>query len=159
MSVRSSETFAFSNAGPLTTAWALPSSCTSFGSMVTGVARPGLPGVAAFLFNACTYDDMNRDCWPNDYNTLNLDPFHVNTIQYHSPGLACPSAWATAGVVSKENGTIDASGVFASTVFQYLYYINDSTPSTLPLPINNFANNAWTAVLEPTETAIACCPR
>lgn len=159
-SVRTAGTFEFHNIGDLTTTFTAPTSCPSTGIAYQGVEAPGLPGQMMFGVGSCSSADWDAQCTPNGDAAKTLyesvaDSTSTTRAYYgfHSPGLACPSAWETAGIVSFNDGSVDASGVFASTVFQY------STGETTALPRWNFALNALTSVLEPTETAIVCCPR
>lgn len=163
-SIRSAGRFEFQNVGALTTTFTAPSSCPSIDIPWRGLEVPGLPGQMMLGLGSCSSADSDARCTPNGdgvgsmYKSVS-DNGHAFDgkayVEFRSPGLACPSAWETVGVVSAKDGSVDASGAFESTVFRY----DADETTTLALPLSEFALNALTAVLAPTETAIACCPR
>jgi hypothetical protein len=166
-SIRTAGNVVFHNAGPLTTTWSAPSTCSTSGQWIyTGVGYPNKDGLMGQILDSCSPNDSKPDCYPNGDQILEINeslteddwrPYSHNYI--HSPGIHCPAAWETVGVASFKDGTFDGSGIFSSTSFVSREYFGVGEGTMLPTPTRNFVINALTSVLAPTETAIACCPR
>jgi hypothetical protein len=142
------------NNGPLTTTFTAPASCsTAYATIVAPVSDP------AFLQWSAQCDWLPpADCNPSGsairsiYSSANGgNPSADNIIVYHSPGLVCPSGWATVGAARKLSPTSTSiSGAFSlSGEFQ---------PGNNPGFFEPFLD-VVVAALDPSETAVACCPR
>ena len=145
------------NNGPLTTTFTAPASCSTAYNTLIGLKSVGYaPQWAA----QCVYT-APADCNPSG-SALNSiisaadsgsNPASENFIVYHSPGLVCPSGWATVGEASKPNPTsVSVSGAFNESSL-----IPTQTPNNYPFlePYLDIVIGA----LDPSETAIVCCPR
>lgn len=144
--------FTFSNLGPLTTTWTAPASCaTSVGDVRIGVAqRPG-----QYLYDA-SCQTKEYSCVPTGtsaYPALatNLNPTNLFQEAYFSPGLYCPSGWTTAGLASRK-GT-------ASVTWSGLFSPSGAIPTSVAVSIFNDPANVLMQLLDPSETAMICCPR
>ncbi|KAF5570134.1 hypothetical protein FPHYL_1410 [Fusarium phyllophilum] len=74
------------------------------------------------------------------------------TIDYYSPGIACPKGWTTAGILAhgNETGSVVKSGVFTETT--------STTPGVSVTDPNMPLEQVWLNALEPSETLAYCCP-
>ena len=74
------------------------------------------------------------------------------TVGYHSPGLYCPSGWATSGLVSRDKGeAISYSGSAVPTT---------TMDSKSPDPYDyDYQAYLLAKALEPEETMVGSCPR
>ncbi|KAM0281016.1 hypothetical protein ACHAQH_003745 [Verticillium albo-atrum] len=153
--------FEFFNAGPLSTTWTAPSSCSTMPveTIVSGHGHPYISGLFdATPLSSCDPVNSTQNCVPNGdeidaiYEVDNVLDLMTRRHLY-SPGLFCPNDYETAGVVAMINGSARVFGVFTSDGFQY----DQDGPTAFPR--SNFALNALTSALAPTETAVACCPR
>lgn len=150
--------FALTNLGPLTTTFTAPASCsTAYQTLLAPVDYP-----AFFIQWAadCNYLPP-ADCHPygDVFNSMGSsarggNPTANNYIPYQSPGLFCPSNWATVGAATKLNpSSSSTSGVFD---------VWGATPTnTIKHPRSFFQPglDVFLSALDPGETAIACCPR
>lgn len=165
--VRTAGIYAFHNAGALTTTWSAPSGCPTGQSIYTGIGNPNEEGILSKIFDSCPAEEWRPECWPNGEKVIEISEsikeegqLPITFYAYiNSPGFHCPDAWETVGVASFKDGSLDPSGVFASTSFRQLSYDSGDQETTVPTPTRNFVVNALTSVLAPTETAIVCCPR
>ncbi|KAL4923540.1 uncharacterized protein BDV17DRAFT_235173 [Aspergillus undulatus] len=107
------------------------------------------------LYESCPPTTL-PECWPEPTNTNLIDDFlgDQRNIPYYSPGVNCPSGWEAVGTASR-SGDRDASstGIFTVNIL----------PTTgfdwLDDDIRAFGHHdALGALLDPDETAIACCP-
>jgi hypothetical protein len=144
--------FTFSNLGPLTTTWTAPASCaTSAGDVKIGVTQH--PG-KYFYDASCQVKEYN--CVPTGASTdpalaTDLNPTNLFQGAYFSPGLYCPSGWTTAGLASrKENASVTWSGLFSPF---------EAIPTSVDGDIFNDPGNVLMQLLDPSETAMICCPR
>jgi hypothetical protein len=71
-------------------------------------------------------------------------------IVYHSPGLVCPSDWATVGAAAKLSPT--------STSISGAFNLSVAIPAGSNLGFEP-EMDVMLAALEPGETAVLCCPR
>lgn len=148
--------WAFSNWGPLTTTFTAPTSCP----IVTGNVAIGESSLLPnFFYNvdcAPTYDwscapTGTITSLPKAYTALELNPEAGYEGHYFSPGLYCPSGWATVGIASRDGQKpVNSSGVVSPTM---------PVPTSVSAPLPNLAENAFMQLLEPSETAVWCCPR
>jgi hypothetical protein len=144
--------FTFTNLGPLTTTWTAPASCATS----TDVVRIGLTRLPGEAFYDASCQVREYSCVPTGESAdpalaTNLDPTNLFQEAYFSPGLYCPSGWTTAGLASR-NGTASVtwSGLFSPTA---------AIPTTVDGPIFNNPENVLMQLLDPSETAMICCPR
>ncbi|CEJ82930.1 hypothetical protein VHEMI02969 [[Torrubiella] hemipterigena] len=140
------------NAGPLTSTFTPPPSCT----------RPSDHGINIIYGNRtrgwsveCEETPITRVslCKPSESKWLS-EPLHtastdLGTVRYYSPGLACPSGWVTSGVaVVGKDSQVSTSGRAFATDKPWTY------PDYQPLPFASyFVDN-----MEPSETVVFCCP-
>ena len=148
--------FTFTNWGPLTTTWTPPTSCRSVSIETSNlyVAAASAPGINYGLVSCAMPTDF-MGCIPSGTITNKptasswyWDPSKIDQYEPHySPGLNCPSGWGPVGTASR-NGTKTAewNGAFAPVT---------TSPSEL---FPNVANNVFLQVLDPSETAVLCCP-
>ncbi|KAJ5173388.1 hypothetical protein N7492_005981 [Penicillium capsulatum] len=144
--------FTFANYGPVTTTYTPPASCTATdryrlgyvhrNANFYGFAQVGCPSTGAW------------DCVPSGTASATITALEndagerfVGAGGYYSPGLYCPSGWATAGVVARDDSSsLSSSGVLsAPTQLAYLHL--DNTPAML-----------LASLLKPSETIAVCCP-
>ena len=141
---------ALNNLGPLTTTYTAPASCA------TGTARVNIAFLttphALFEYSPdCTGQPVG-DCVPSgaaidSLASAALTTPAANAVFYYSPGLVCPSNWATMGAVAKAaDGKFSTSGAFSATT---------PIPTRFFDPPLNIIMNA----MDPGETAVVCCPR
>lgn len=166
--------FDYLNAGPLTTTFTAPASCTG---------RMGLiPRDTIFeTINAFRVDESCTgpapglsDCWPSgsvvdqDFSTR-----WPPAVYYHSPASLCPAGWTTVGsVVKNEDGHLATSWDFGTQSSRFVSYreaartrtYSTTTSTTNAVMLFNhdpwiYWHARWAAALSPGETGIACCPR
>lgn len=128
------------NNGPLTTTFTAPATCSTAFVMLGLATDP-----AALQWDAQCDWVPPADCNPSGsviqsiVSAQNNNPTAADVIVYHSPGLVCPSGWATVGAAAKLNPTsTSTSGAF-----------NPSVPVL----------DVFLSALDPGETAVLCCPR
>ena len=128
------------NNGPLTTAFTAPATCSTAFVMLGLATDP-----AAVQWDAQCDWVPPADCNPSGsviqsiISAQNNNAAAADVIVYHSPGLVCPSGWATVGAAAKLNPmSTSTSGAF-----------NPSVPLL----------DVFMSALDPGETAILCCPR
>ncbi|KAL4952191.1 hypothetical protein BDW69DRAFT_168275 [Aspergillus filifer] len=108
---------------------------------------------------ATTYDS----CFPEPTNTDLIDDYLNNqrNIPYWSPGVNCPSGWESVGAASR-SGTADpvSTGIFTvNAVPDDPFDIIGGLPDAIEDDLRALGyHDALAALLEPSETAIACCP-
>ncbi|KAH6695479.1 hypothetical protein F5X68DRAFT_272813 [Plectosphaerella plurivora] len=157
--IRTGGWLTWENAGPVTATWSAPESCaTSRGLIHRGPANPPFNSSITINVGKCGEYDAIAECVPNGdkvdeiYKGVDRGVMPI-VSHYYSPASVCPQGWASVGHAAVNNGTATSTGIFAPTVFY------DGSPSTtLDFPYANWIANMFTTVLEPTETAIACCP-
>ncbi|KAJ5820597.1 hypothetical protein N7474_006188 [Penicillium riverlandense] len=146
--------YTFTNLGPLTTIFTPPASCQNRWNV--NIAPSSLPDV--WLADAsCGINAEYWSCRPTGTITdlpsstsYDNNPSLAYQAQYYSPGLYCPSGWHEVGVASRD-GTkpVNWTGIFSP-----------ATP--LPTTNNNFGlnlpANVLMQLLDPSETAVMCCP-
>ncbi|KAF1957617.1 hypothetical protein CC80DRAFT_392581, partial [Byssothecium circinans] len=119
------------NLGPLTTAFALPSHCSRVAISGTNAIR----GQTCRAKGTGTAED-DTGCWPRAtaYPTAAVGASSVQGLGFYSPGVMCPTGYATA-----------CSQVIAT----------GAAPQVTGAPVPNFA---FQFPLIAGETAIGCCP-
>lgn len=105
----------------------------------------------------------NGDCIPEgesidslfqSLSTQRPDPTYQAFI-YHSPGLHCPSGWATVGKAERDaDGQITSSGpAYEAHLIKLETVTTSVAPQVIP-PAQVFAE-----ALDNEETVVLCCPR
>lgn len=150
----------FVNAGPLTTTFTAPESCSTKGA--TALAQ--LDGEEVVLryrlncesegFEDCAPKGESLDSLFHSLSTQRPDPTYQAFI-YHSPGLHCPSGWSTMGTAEK-----DADGQIKTSGEPYdAHNVEYATLTTSRPPMINPAEHIFAEALDNGETAVLCCPR
>ncbi len=150
----SSGSYTFSNLGPLTTTFSAAASCAT-GTDHAAVALVSTPGPEPLLdfsldcsvrpLGSCFPSGPGVDSFASEVQT---NPAAATRIQYFSPGLICPSNWATIGTVGRATGI---GGYTSTGVF--------TAPTPAPTQLFNPSLNILYNAIDPGETAVACCPR
>lgn len=137
----------FQNVGPLTTTFTQPTGCSSNIGLMS--MSQGIPW---YDYSVQCTRDLNIDpaCLPSvtatPTSSVDFDIW-AGYGSYYSPGLYCPSGWATVGVAARDdNKSLSQSGwITVSTSKQSQSF---DLPKTLVA-----------SLLEPRETVAFCCPR
>lgn len=155
-SITTIDGYTFENWGPVTTTFTAPASCaSSTANIEIGLIRND--SAPAFMYNQQCSTIGYWDCIPTGTeskaaftaSTLESNPRIEFEAVYFSPGLYCPSGWATVGIAASESSTLSASGILITTSPTYDPSIPTfKNPATLILEI-----------LDPSETVVMCCPR
>ncbi|KAL4793944.1 hypothetical protein BDV19DRAFT_206929 [Aspergillus venezuelensis] len=108
---------------------------------------------------ATTYDS----CFPEPTNSDLIDDYLNNqrNIPYWSPGVNCPSGWESVGAASRSgDADPESTGIFTvNALSDDPFDILDDLPDPIEDNIRALGyHDALAALLEPSETAIACCP-
>ena len=142
----------FTNFGPVVTPFTPAPSCTELTLGIGHQSSDFFDPIALFECNKRTY----AGCLPYgskvDQNFADSEWDGTFTLQYYSPGLVCPSGWATVGSIVGPYGWESASGIFTKEHFPYVefpYLGHDSIG----------IQDEYVAVLDPSETMVWCCPR
>ncbi|KAJ6014256.1 hypothetical protein N7540_008847 [Penicillium herquei] len=153
-SITVTDGYTFSNWGPLTTTFTPPPSCVT-GTKNVGIAMEARPSAIEYDLQCSSVPDW--DCVPSgtqsDYSkTASIpdpDPSEIFGAAFYSPGLYCPSGWATVGVAARDEKSISASGILSTTAspIYEAYFPEFENPATLIMDL-----------LDPSETAVMCCP-
>lgn len=135
----------FENIGSLTTTFTQPTSCSSNLALMS--MSQGIPW---YEYSVQCTKNLDSACLPSvmatptswvDYDTW------AGHGSYYSPGLYCPSGWATVGVVARDkNKSLSQSG--------YITVPTSTQSQSFDLPETVLAS-----ILEPSETMAFCCPR
>lgn len=142
----------FSNLGPLTTTFTAPSSCSTIAGF-TAVAYKR--AVTDFLYDtSCVVNYDDWDCYPEGSapspTVTIVNPAEAFQYSYFSPGIYCPSGWKTVGVASRDGDqAVTSAGAFA----------NDTVIPTYIAGVFPNPANVLMQALDPSETAVLCCPR
>lgn len=152
------------NAGPLTTTFTAPSSCSTSDYFwgAKGVAFDETNELAYFPLawaGNCDFSFASqRDCLPNG-DKLDKVASVSTHVPYYSPANVCPSGYQTVGIAAMSSGSASISGIFSYDPAD-LYVSPPSTSISFPTtPGSNWFANRLTSALGPQETAVACCPR
>jgi hypothetical protein len=141
------------NNGPLTTTFTAPVACsTAYETMIGAATDPALLLGAA----QCGWLPP-ADCNPSGSVIQSIvssaegsNPTAGMIIVYHSPGLVCPSGWATVGAAAKLNPT--------STSISGAFNQSGAIPTDSSFGFEPELD-IFVAALDPGETAVVCCPR
>lgn len=152
--------------GPLTTTYTAPSSCsTSYNQIAIGQNLTDDESHSTFFFptgNPCGPASSIGNCVPSGtaldqwYTSweANPDPRSAYRVDYYSPGLVCPSGYATVGSATKLDGgavTSSGPGFVLSTALP--------TNAVWLERLQEVAPNVLLQAMDEEETAILCCPR
>ncbi|KAL4912976.1 hypothetical protein BDW62DRAFT_8670 [Aspergillus aurantiobrunneus] len=136
------------NWGPAPSTW--DPSCTAASDIY--FADNDVPEAPLF-FQACPTDTIDQ-CWPEPTNSALVDDFLSNrrNAPYWSPGVNCPSGWESVGAASRpSDGDVTSTGIFTVNAVPTAPWGDDDA-------IAIGFRGALGEVLDPSETAIACCP-
>ncbi|KAL4779842.1 hypothetical protein BJX76DRAFT_361393 [Aspergillus varians] len=139
------------NWGSAPSAWPSASSCTASNDVF--FADEDMPSVPLIL-ESCPTDTID-DCWPTPTSSDLVNNYLANrrNVPYWSPGVQCPSGWESVGAASRpSSGSITTTGIFTIGAIPTNRW-DDDDPFALE------SQGALAAVLDPSETAIGCCPR
>lgn len=143
------------NLGPLVTQFTPAPSCSEPSNLA--VATQASDGLRLFGFPECNLTASAAGCFPDGskidelWNPTVTD--FINTLVYHSPGIACLSGWTTAGSIVGPSGWDSAAGFFTRRHFPY----RGNGSNTLPDELRAF--DQYVGALDPSETLVHCCPR
>lgn len=156
------------NLGPLTTTWTAPTSCASAPiSVQLAYATNYKDGVAMWWDNCDVRTDIYDECMPSAppanqewaSRQAELNPQRLDFQLYHSPGIACPADWFTAGLAIKEGpSSYTVNGSFADPTFTRTFPTRTTTMSRIT-PGFRPSNEIFLSAMEVSETAVICCPR
>lgn len=113
-----------------------------------------IPSIPA-MFESCPATTLD-DCGPRPTNSDLVDDFlsDQRNIPYWSPGVRCPSGWTSVGAASRpSDGQVSTTGIFTVDALPTGTWSDDDNGD-----IALGAQGALGALLDPSETAIACCP-
>jgi hypothetical protein len=146
--------YSLTNNGPLTTTFTAPASCsTAYETMLGAATDP------TFLQWEAQCEWLPpADCNPSGSAIQSIDssaeggnPTAGMIIVYHSPGLVCPSGWATVGAAAKLNPTSTSiSGAFNQSA---------AIPTDYQSGFFEPELDVFLEALDPGEIAVVCCPR
>lgn len=145
--------FTFQNYGPLTTTFTAPWSCDTTDRVIYGWVDDNGLDLYHGGRSQCTKSEF-AECYPSATADVTATTSYdrtwyrwSGTQAYYSPGLYCPSGWATVGIAAvNDKKDISTSGVLSystSTPYETFVY-----PPTL-----------LASLLEPSQTLAICCPR
>ncbi|KAJ5387208.1 hypothetical protein N7509_009749 [Penicillium cosmopolitanum] len=150
-SISITEGYTFTNWGPLTTTFTAPASCaTATGNYMIGLNTTAPVLEYAMQCSTAGYGDCIPSGTVSDFTTSNDNPKTIYDQAYLSPGLYCPSGWATKGIAVRDaDKSLSTSGVLSSVT-------RVSMPTFIPQwenPVTLFLD-----LLDPSETLVICCP-
>ncbi|KAL2207057.1 hypothetical protein CC79DRAFT_1332879 [Sarocladium strictum] len=154
------------NLGALTTTFSAPSSCATVpGWQATGIANPDMDSLLILPVDGCGGPiDLPEQCLPHgDKISEQWESLHTGAgtiLNYYSPGLHCPNDWATVGVYTagQESNDTTATGDGDLGIFSPTAFNNGRPGQSTSFPYADFSANMFTSALEPSETAVICCP-
>lgn len=155
-SITITDGYTFNNWGPVTTTFTAPASCATASNFLIG-HNTSFP-----FFNLATQcsTDGGHGCIPTGTVspplTLDPNPSVIYDFPYYSPGLYCPSGWATVGVAARDG---DKSPTSSGVLSISSSTITDSR--LIEVDFATFKNPATMLpeLLDPSETLVVCCPR
>jgi hypothetical protein len=149
------------NWGPLTTLWSLPSACSNqaFIYKTEGPWNSKYPVDAPLIGLHAQCDNNGRvSCYPEPTDsrarsvlselraTPTIGGYHAGPI--YSPAPECPEGWETVGALGRDgDGPVSRSGLYTVPYEAYPGF-----------PEVGF-KDALASLLDPSETAVMCCPR
>lgn len=85
--------------------------------------------------------------------TLASIPSDTYEALYFSPGIYCPSGYATVGVASRDGDKpVNSTGIFSNPSATSTRFVGNHA-------VFNNPANLLMQILDPSETAVLCCPR
>ncbi|KAF9885033.1 hypothetical protein FE257_000764 [Aspergillus nanangensis] len=148
------------NWGPVPETYTKSPSCTA--STDTWIAYTDMP-VAPFLPEVCVTATTDI-CWPEPTDKSLLEGYADNRyrVAYWSPGVNCPSGWTSIGQAAHPtDGPVTSSGIFQGypgrADYHGNYHLDDNDRTDSGTVMFGY-KDAIGALLDPGETAIACCP-
>ncbi|KAL4805642.1 hypothetical protein BDV18DRAFT_139578 [Aspergillus unguis] len=129
------------------------SSCTPTPAIV--LAEKDEPQLPEFL-ESCPPEEYD-DCWPRPDDSDLVDDYlnDVRNVPYFSPGVSCPSGWKSVGQAARSGSDdVESTGVFTVNALPTTSWPLDNVHDYVAVGYHD----ALGAVLDPSETAIACCP-
>ncbi|KAH1982687.1 hypothetical protein KXV92_003973 [Aspergillus fumigatus] len=153
--ITTTDGYAFTNWGPLTTTFTAPASCaTATGNYLVGLNTTAPVWEYAVQCSTLGYTGCIPTGTASLPTTLNDNPNTIATQVYFSPGLHCPAGWATRGVAVRDaNNGLSASGILSARP--------TPTPTvSIPTAAPQWENPATLlmGLLDPSETLVMCCP-
>ncbi|VUC28781.1 unnamed protein product [Clonostachys rosea] len=152
----SSEFFGYtlSNIGPLTTTFTAPSSCATKSDNLAWYSQydTTTTGLRDRYIGGSCEDAALGACRPSGEaidKIISASPTPSSLMLYHSPGIACPSGWTTAGTL-KGGPEPTGSGIFNQDALKP--WGNESAYQVILIP-QLFAN-----ALDADEIMALCCP-
>ena len=145
----------YSNWGPLTTTFTPAPGCTDKPQNVI-LGASSNPGTEVMSVS-CQSPDL-AGCLPTGSHTTTpaptstggINPTDFYQASYFSPGIHCPAGWDTVGVASRKgNASVTSDGAFRYST---------SLPKTIYGAQNIGPANGLLQILDPSETAVLCCP-
>ncbi|CBF78329.1 hypothetical protein AN8612.2 [Aspergillus nidulans FGSC A4] len=143
--------WSLANWGTLPATWT-SSSCTP--SSIIYYAEDDDPDIPE-LFESCPSTTFDS-CLPEPTDSDLIDDFLSNqrNVPYWSPGVNCPSGWEAVGSAARpSDGDVTSSGIFT---------VGAIPTGNWDIPDNDYIqlgfHDAFGALLDPSETAVACCP-
>ena len=150
-SITITEGYTFTNWGPLTTTFTAPTNCaTETGNYMIGLNTTAPVWEYAIQCSTSGYSDCVPSGTVSHSATSNDNPKTIDSRAYLSPGLYCPSGWATKGIAVRDaDKSLSSSGVLSS-----------STTVSMPTFLPQWQNPATLLMdlLNPSETLVMCCP-
>lgn len=151
-SISTLDGFTFTNWGPVTTTFTAPASCATNTNNMMIALNTTVP-IWEYAAQCSTFGYY--DCIPTGTATPTLtygdNPNVYYQAAYNSPGLYCPSDWATVGVAARHgDNPVSSSGILSlsTTTSVNPNFPQWEGPATLLMDL-----------LDPGETAVMCCPR
>jgi hypothetical protein len=96
------------------------------------------------------YDTACLPTMTTTMTSINYDTWAGYGI-YYSPGLFCPSGWATVGIAARDgSSSLSQSGLMTAT---------QSVTTSKQEPYFDWPQTLLASILEPSETMALCCPR
>ncbi|THD00288.1 hypothetical protein EYZ11_000181 [Aspergillus tanneri] len=136
----------FENYGPVTTTFTQPTSCSAIDNLQLGYVTDSLARIEYAV--QCT-KEFDSGCLPTATVTATASRDYdmwVGYGGYYSPGLYCPSGWATVGLAARDgNKSLSKSGILTTSTSERYPSFDD--PATL-----------LARILEPSQTMALCCP-
>ncbi|KAL4878481.1 hypothetical protein BJY04DRAFT_221202 [Aspergillus karnatakaensis] len=142
--------YTLANWGPAPTTWSMPD-CTSTSSVY--FATSSIPDAPRHL-ESCLPQSALGDCSPEPTNSAILDAYlkDMNQVPYWS-GDRCPEGWKSIGeIIRSDDGPPASEGIFAGLS------PSQTTQGALDDAALFETQHALGALLDPSETVLACCP-
>ncbi|KAL4879896.1 hypothetical protein BJY04DRAFT_192639 [Aspergillus karnatakaensis] len=142
------------NWGPGPTVYEAAASCTQSAIYYAQEDNPEY-----FLAYESCLPTTTLDCYPEPTDEALLEDYYENwrIVPYWSPGPECPSGWTVVGEAARSGDAAPtSSGIFTQNQLTG-GWLGGSLQDILDANVFG-SQDALGALLEPNETAIACCP-